>query len=162
MRCKKVRLSAILLLGLGLTGLKAQQAVPASGGDASGSGGSSSYSVGQMVYTTKIGANGSVAEGVQQPWEISIITGIAEAKGIALQCVLFPNPTADIATLTVDNYKSENLWYQLFDKDGKQLESANIPGDKTTISMGSLAAATYFLKVTDNNKEVKTFKIIKN
>jgi len=49
MRHKRLKLSAVLLLGLGLTGLQAQESVNATGGNASGSGGSVSYSVGQVV-----------------------------------------------------------------------------------------------------------------
>ncbi len=50
MRHKRLKLSAIFLLGLGLTGLQAQEPIPATGGNASGS-----YSVGQVVYTTNTG-----------------------------------------------------------------------------------------------------------
>ena len=82
MRHKKVKLSAVLLLGLGLTGLKAQEAIPATGGMASGSGGSVSYSLGQLVYTTNTGTNGSVALGIQQPFEIFVVTSIEQAKGM--------------------------------------------------------------------------------
>ncbi len=46
-----------------------QESVNASGGDAMGVGGSASYSVGQVVYTT-IGENGTtVAQGVQQAFQ---------------------------------------------------------------------------------------------
>ncbi len=38
MRHKRLKLSAIFLLGLGLTGLQAQETIPATGGNASGSG----------------------------------------------------------------------------------------------------------------------------
>ena len=48
MKYKKLKLSTVLLLSLGLTGLQAQEAILASGGDASGSGGSASYSAGQV------------------------------------------------------------------------------------------------------------------
>jgi len=84
MKYKKLKLSAVLLLGLGLTGLQAQESVNATGGNASGSGGSASYSVGQVAYQTHTGTNGSVSEGVQQPFEISVVTAIEEAKGINL------------------------------------------------------------------------------
>ena len=49
--------------------MKAQtshQVLSASGGDATGSGGSVAYSVGQIVYTTSTGTTGSVAQGVEQ------------------------------------------------------------------------------------------------
>jgi hypothetical protein len=164
MQHKKMKLCFIFLLGIGLTGLRAQTGIPATGSNASGSGGTVSYSVGQVFYTTKgtIGSTSTVAEGVQQPWEISIVTGIEEARGITLQCTVSPNPTADFINLTVDNYKTENLTYQLYDINGKLLENEKVQGSQTVISMKALATATYLLKVTDNNKEVKTFKIIKH
>ena len=60
MKRKKIKLSAIFLLGLGLTVIQAQESAVASGGDASGSSGSMSYSIGQMVYTTNSGVSSSV------------------------------------------------------------------------------------------------------
>lgn len=50
--------------------LQAQQANVTSGGDAKGSGGSSNYSVGQVVYTTNTGSTGTVAQGIQQSREL--------------------------------------------------------------------------------------------
>ena len=159
---KRLKLSAILLLGLGLTGLQAQEAIPATGGNVSGSGGSVSYSVGQLVYTTNIGTNGSVAQGVQQPFEISVVTGIEVAKGINLRVSAYPNPITDFLTLSVDNFEVSNLSYQVYDINGKLLETKKLEGNKTSIVMSNLVPATYFLKVIQSNKEVKTFKIVKN
>jgi hypothetical protein len=152
------------LFGLGLTGLHAQEAIPASGGNASGSGGSASYSIGQMVFTTNTGTNGSVAQGVQQPFEISVVTSIDEAKDITLQCTAYPNPATDLLTLKIDasiKLSIQLISYQLFDVSGKLLESKKVEGSETRIAMSSLVPATYFLKVIQNNKEIKTFKIIK-
>jgi len=162
MRHKKLKLSAVLLLGLGLTGLQAQTSVNATGGDASGSGGSVSYSVGQVVYTTNTGTNGSVAQGVQQPYEISVVTGLEEAKGITLSVTAYPNPTTDYLTLRIDEFEISNLSFQLYDMSGKLLQSEKITGNQTSIVMSNLVPANYFVKVTQGNKEVKTFKIIKN
>jgi len=161
MRHKRLKLSAVLLLGLGLTGLQAQETIPATGGNASGSGGTVSYSVGQVVYATNTGTNGSVAQGVQQPFEISVVTEIGEAKGINLNCTAYPNPTTDYLVLKVENYDKGNLLYQLFDMNGKLLENKKITGNETSIVMSKLVPATYFVKVTEGNKKVKTFKIIK-
>jgi hypothetical protein len=152
----------LFLLFFGLTRLQAQEGIPASGGDASGSGGSASYSVGQIVYTTNTGTNGSVAQGVQQPFEISVVSGFEEAEGISLRCSVYPNPTKDYLVLKVENFDNENLSYQLIDINGKYLENKLIEGNETSIVMSNLVPATYFLKVTQNNKEVKTFKIVKN
>ncbi len=162
MRHKKLKLSTVFLLVLGLTGLQAQESVNTTGSNASGSGGSVSYTVGQVVYTTNTGTNGSVAQGVQQPYEISVVTAIEEAKGINLSVSAYPNPTTDFLNLKVENYDNTNLSYQLFDMNGKLLETKKIEGNQTSIVMSNLVPATYFVKVTESNKEVKTFKIIKN
>ena len=161
MRNKKLKLSAILFVGLGLTGVQAQEAIPTTGGNASGSGGSVSYSVGQIVYTTDTGTNGSVAQGVQQPFEISVV-GIDEAKGITLQCSVYPNPTMDFLILKVKNFSSSICNYQLYDLNGQLIKSQKLDKAETNIPMENLVAKTYFLKITEGNKEVKTFKIIKN
>ncbi len=161
MKYKNLKLSAVLLLGFGMTDLQAQEAIPAAGGNASGSGGSVSYSVGQVTYTTNTGTNGSVAQGVQQPYEISVVTGIEEAVGIDLICSVYPNPATHYLTLKVENYDFEKLSYQLYDMDGRLIESIKLSGNETSIDMINLDPAAYFLKVIQSNKEVKTFKIIK-
>jgi len=162
MRHKKLKLSAVLLLGLGLTGLQAQTSVNATGGDASGSGGSASYSVGQVVYNANTGTNGSVAEGVQQPYEISVVTGLEEAKGINLSVSAYPNPTTDYLQLKVESEKLKDLSYQLYDMQGKLLQSEKMTGSQTSIVMSNLVPSTYFVRVISGNQSIKEFKIIKN
>jgi hypothetical protein len=156
---KTITSIAFLLLGLG--GLYAQETVPATGGDASGSGGSSSYTAGQMVYTTNTGANGSVAQGVQQPYEISTTVGI-EITEINLELVAYPNPTNNALTLSIGNYNDEKLTYQLYDMQGKLLDSKQVVNSNTTIGMEELRASTYLLNVLDNKSLIKTFRIVKN
>ena len=162
MRHKKLKLGAVLLLGLGLTGLQAQESVNTTGGNALGSGGSVSCSVGQVVYTTNTGTNGSVAQGVQQPCEISVVTAIVEAKGINLSVTTYPNPTNDYLTLRIEEFDISNLSYQLYDMNGKLLQKEKITGYQTSIVTSNLLPATYLVKVIQSNKEIKTFKIIKN
>lgn len=148
-------------MGYGTT-IIAQTTIPASGGNASGSGGTSSYSVGQIVYTTNTATNGSVTQGVQQPYEISVITGIEAAKDISLEMVVYPNPAQDFVKLTIKNYEAQNLKYQLYDINGSLIKDNKVEGNETSISMQNLLPSVYFLKVTDNNKVIKNFKIIKN
>ncbi len=160
MNYKKIKLSALLLLGFGLTA-QAQQATTATGGDATGSGGSVAYSVGQIVYTTHTGTTGSVAQGVQQPYEISVVLGI-ENSLIDLDISAYPNPTTHHLTLSIGNDISETLHFQLCDLSGKIIERRKISNRTETIHMENLATGPYFLKVSNSNNEVKIFKIIKN
>ncbi len=162
MRYKRLKLSALFLLGLGLTGVYAQKALPTTGGNASGSGGSVSYSVGQLVYQAHTGTSGSVEEGIQQPFEILVVTGLEEAKGITLMVSAYPNPANDYLTLRMDEFEISNLSYQLYDMNGKLLQNSKITSSQSNIMMSNLIPAIYIVKVIQNNKEVKTFKIIKN
>jgi hypothetical protein len=165
MRYKQLKLSVLLLLGLGFTGLYAQESIPATGGNASGSGGSASYSIGQDAYTTITGSNGTVAQGVQQAYEISVVTGLEEVNGIKLNITASPNPTTDFITLIVDastTLSIQSMSYQLSGISGKLLENKKLTNNETSIDMKNLVPSIYFLKVTSNNKEVITFKIIKN
>jgi len=142
-------------------GLHAQETVPATGGDATGAGGSSSYTIGQVVYTTNTGTNGSVAQGVQQPYEISTSVGI-EVTAINLELVAYPNPTNNALTLNIGNYNNEKLTYQLYDMQGKLLDSKQVVNSTTSIGMQELPVSNYLLNVLDNNAVIKTFRIVKN
>ena len=158
---KKTKLIIMFSLISAITGVKAQQGFTAAGGGASGSGGNAAYSVGQIVYTTNTGAGGSVAQGVHQPYEISLVLGLEDHQ-ISLNMKVYPNPTSDFLILNVGNFELSTLNFELFDVSGKLLESKKITSITETISMENLPSSTYFLKVTSNNEEVKTFKIIKN
>jgi Secretion system C-terminal sorting domain len=136
----------------------AQQATVASGKNASGSGGSLSYTVGQIVYTTNSGTNGSLAQGVQQPFEISTL-GTDEFPNVSLSA--FPNPTSNALTLSLENYDTTNLNYELFDINGRLIKSNKINGNQTQIDMAGNATGTYLLIINDKSKKLKTFKIIK-
>lgn len=150
------------MLVLGLTELQAQESPTATGGKASGSGGSVSYSVGLVLYQTPTGAISSITQGVQQPFEISVLTGIEDAIGINLMILAYPNPTTDILTLKVENFDLSNLHFQLFDMTGKLLQNEKFASTMTTIAMSNLIPATYFVKVIRGREEVKTFKIVKH
>ena len=162
-RKNKRVLTAVILLLFGLSNLQAQEAIPATGGEASGSGGLASYTVGQVVYTTSVGANGnSVAQGVQQAYEIQVVAGIFAAKDISLNISAYPNPTTNYLIVMVANYETTNLQYLVFDINGKLLQTVKATGTETKIETNNLVPANYFVKVLDNKKEIKVFKIIKN
>ena len=72
MKLNKLKLT-FLLLTFSLT-TQAQQATTATGGDASGSGGTIAYSVGQEDYIGSSGATGSVSQGIEQAFEIFLLS----------------------------------------------------------------------------------------
>lgn len=147
---------AFLLLGLG--GLHAQENTVTTGGESTGTGGTSSYTIGQIVYTTNTGTNGSTAQGMQQPYEISTTLGINDTS-ILLELSVYPNPTTDYLTLKVDD--NSHLSFQLYDLQGRIIEKKKVNNNITNISLQGQPVATYFLSVIKNNQIVKTFKVIK-
>lgn len=160
MKHLKFTLSSLLLFCI--MSLQSQENITISGGDATGSGGTAAYSVGQIVYTTITGTDGSVAQGVQQPYEISIVNGIEQDAGINLELKVYPNPTNDFLNLIVEDYNNETLSYQLYDINGQIIKRGKILGIETTIMMEFQVPGNYLLIVFDDQNEVKTFKIIKN
>ena len=162
MKHNLLKIGAILFLTFALASLNAQEAVLASGSDASGGGGSASYSVGQVAYNINSGATGSLAEGVHQPYEISQIVGIEDAKDISLYFSAYPNPTTDHLILKADNIDLSGMTYKLIDMNGRIVKNERITSNETTIEMYDLAPASYFLQVIQSDVAVTVFKIIKN
>ena len=158
-----MKILSYFIIGMCITiNLSAQQSTNTSGGNATGTGGTVSYSVGQMNYTTNTGTGGSACQGVQQPYEIFAITNVDEAKDLNINLSAFPNPTFDFLTLKIESESTKNLSYLLLDINGKLLASQKLDGAETKIAMNNYAAATYFIQITENNNTLKTFKIIKN
>ena len=156
---KTIISSAFIFFGLGY--LHAQENPIASGGDATGSGGTVAYSVGQVVYTNNTDASGTVSQGVQQAYEIFTL-GIKETE-LNIFLSVFPNPTANNLTLQTSDYNNEKLSYQLFDVQGQLLNNGQVTAQQTQINTASLPPATYFVNITNQaNKKIQSFKIIKN
>lgn len=151
----------LLLLGLGIAATNAQSSTTASGKNVLGTGGSVSYSVGQMVYTNIIDIKESAVTGVQQPFEIQVVLGNQEFD-IKLEGKIYPNPTTDVLNIVVENTEIIGLTYQLYDLFGRLLLEGKIQNEKTEVEMSGFSRASYLLNVNQNNKIMKAFKIIKN
>lgn len=157
----KNKISLLCLLTLGVMGASAQNATTAAGGDASGAGGSSAYSVGQVVYNYSSSSSGSVNQGVQQPYEL-LSVGLNNHPDIDLLMSVYPNPSVSSINLNVGKQDLKTLSYQLYNLKGSLLLEEKILGSVTSIKMEDYSSGSYFLKVIDNQSELKTFKIIKN
>ena len=145
-----------------------QSALLTGGGNSTGDGGSFSYSVGQTFYNV-LGKNITVTEGVQQPYEISEYKTDDDGKKneeddndpIAVELSVYPNPTDDFLTLTVAFDKYSDVEFLMYDVNGKCLDGSRIVSQETLLDMHSLASGTYFVRVNDGGKEIKTFKVVK-
>jgi hypothetical protein len=141
--------------------LQGQETIPATGGNSSGSGGSVSYTVGQIVYSTFSGTNGTVVQGVQQPYEISVVTAIRNTEDINLKCLIYPNPTTGLTKLVFESHDFNKMIFRLYDINGILLQDKKVESRETEISLENYSSSIYFLKVLTSNLEVKVFRIVK-
>jgi hypothetical protein len=140
--------------------VRAQQAVVTAGGTDSATGGSVSYTIGQVVYESNTTSNGQVSEGVQQPYEIYDVTGVrdvVEMKGVEL----YPNPARDNLTIEIDHKTAS---YSVMGMNGNLLrESDQLSKGKNTINLTGFAQGVYFVQIQSTDQsELKIFKVIKN
>lgn len=160
---KKFTIFAILFCIAGI--VAAQSAVVPVGGDAQGNGGSVSYTVGQIAVQTVTNSNGSITivEGVQQPYEIQTV-GVDAYPQIALDAVVYPNPTDNLAQLRLNGFEipAAGLRAILYDGSGKRLQTIPVIGDLTPFQIGQYATGTYYLEVRDGKCVLKTFKVVRS
>lgn len=161
MRCFKCLLWTLFLSAIHLFTAQAQETIPATGGSAAGTGGSGTYTVGQIAWRVMPGTNGSVIQGVQQPYEISTVTAIEKRDDITLEYYVYPNPAQGEIRLVIGSSAHNDLSYKLYDLNGKIISHKPVTDSQTEISLDGLPAAIYFLHVVRDNSEIKVFKIIK-
>lgn len=139
---------------------QSQEAIAVSGGESVGSGGTSSYTLGQVFYTATTGSNGTISQGIQKSIELFALSNPA-LTSVNLEAVIYPNPTSDQVMLTITDIALTDLGYVLLDIQGKVVSNAKINTIDTRVSLQGLSAGTYVFKVNQKNSELKTFKIIK-
>ena len=154
-------------MSIGATTFGIHESLVTAGGDSVTIGGEVSYTLGQLSEATLYDINESedtlyvVQQGIQQPYEIAEILGMEETA-ISLSVVAYPNPTYEVLTLKIENYKNEELTYQLHDLQGKLLDRNLVMGSSTTINMAGLSPNMYLLSISSDQSLIKTFRIIKN
>jgi len=158
-----VRISSCVLSLLSIFSLSVsgQNAISTSGGNASGTGGKAAYTIGQVAYSQVTGANGSVIQGVQQPYEISVITAAENTEDISLTCVVYPNPASSHLNLVIGGFNGEKIKYSIYNLNGLLLADNEIEATVTSISLDQFQAGIYFLRIVSEGRKIKLFRIIK-
>lgn len=137
-----------------------QVSISTSGGNALASG-SVNYSVGQMLVLNNVAKSGAITHGVQQSIEIFTLSNL-DVKTINLKATTYPNPTKDKIILSLLENQLTELSYSIYDVNGRRVKKGNLNNEKTSIKMKQFASGVYFLKVHQNTKSLKVFKILKN
>jgi hypothetical protein len=154
--------SIICIYFICIPAIQGQQLILTAGMDASGTGGSVSFSLAQTFFTGSSGINGTVAEGVQQPYEISVVIAVTPVPGPEMKCQVYPNPAGNYINVSVDEMMVMQSSYALYDLQGKNLGGELIMERHQRITLSHLTPGIYLLKISDTNQIVKSFRIIKH
>ena len=75
---------------------------------------------------------------------------------------VYPNPTTDLLTISIDDYNSSNLMISMFDITGKEVFNENIKdfSNERTINVKTLQSGIYILKLKGDNVS-ESRKIVK-
>jgi hypothetical protein len=149
-----------LLAGAYSTGLVAQQNIHATGGEATSSAGTVSFSVGQVGYINTTTVAGTNTEGVQQPYEFYTLEIIETHT--ALFANAYPNPTTENLMIELSNSDFSNMYFQVLDAQGKLLLEEKITSGLFLVELAEQQTGIYFLKIFDADRIQQTLKIIKN
>ncbi len=157
---KKPMQAALLLFAV--VSMYGQDAVATSGGDASGSRGSTSYSVGQVHYSADVGKEASSFHGVQYAYEIKSVFQKKADLYSNLNFSAFPNPTQDLVTVQIDGNVKGDFSYVLYSVSGKRLSEGTMNTKSNVIPMQYYSHGVYLVEISIDGVRVKTFQIIKN
>ena len=157
---KKVLL-ILFFIGAFTLAANSQSSIVSAGGDASNSSGSVAYSVGQVAVTYQSNNINTIAEGVQQTYEISTI--VVNYPGINIKAVVFPNLTINYIQLSLTNFDLSNrkIEGRIYDSNGKFLTLMDIMELETIIDLSKFATGTYYLSLYEKEQLLKSFKIVK-
>lgn len=137
----------------------AQSNTVCAGAEGTGTGGSVSFTLGQIDYVNSSGTNGSLNQGVQQPFEFFKNNGLFESSLIVSN--IYPNPTTEYVILEIGEHL-KGLSYCLYDLNGKRITSNDISGIQTYIPMQTLSSGQYQLNIIQGNETIESIKIIKH
>lgn len=83
-------------------------------------------------------------------------------RGLDFKVSLYPNPTANgIITLAITTATFEPLTAEVYDINGKRLQTTPITQQISTLSLESLASGAYFVRVFDKNNRAITRTVVK-
>jgi hypothetical protein len=173
MKHKKLKFTALLLLGIGLTGLQAQSTLYVK----EQAGTQTPYTLsnirkltffgGNMIVNKTSGSNDSyVLNNIRYVNFTDLTTGISQTnKAESNNIILFPNPVTDQLQLTYETPKAGNVHIEILDIQGRVVQQQTIISqdgiNRTIIPVSQLSMGIYICRIQSNDK-IETIKFIKN
>lgn len=125
--------------------VRGQQAISTTGDESMGSGGTVSWTVGQVDYEATLATGGSVQRGVQQPYEW-LVTSAPEAQMPVVS--VWPNPAVDAVMVSWEAPLPAPAYYALYSGSGALVQQGGVAGTTVTVPLAAQASGTYVLVIT--------------
>lgn len=153
-----------LVVGLALTIMAMSQTASSelvsSGGDSfSNANYQIDWSIGECMIATFSGVNYQLTQGFHQ--SNYIVTDVEELSESNANISVYPNPTTDLISVDFTNVAVSESILTIADINGKVLQVRSSENNSEKLDFAAYAAGVYFLTVKQENKVVKSFKIIK-
>lgn len=153
--------TSFLILGIFTSKPYAQETTLSTGADYSNSNGSISFSIGQTTFNSNENTSGLESQGIQQPFEIYLITNSIKDQSI-YDISLYPNPTTDQIFLETKSSQDQIIQIQLYNMEGKLILNNEINDEKAKIDFSNYTSGQYLIKIKNSNNKTQSFNIIKN
>lgn len=134
-----------------------QQVISSAGSAFENSSGSISFTIGECITNTLSSPAMILTQGFHQP---KLVIDNLTDKLFDMDIVAFPNPVKEFVILRIEEFRGCS--YALYDLTGRVIEKNEIFSSETEIDFNILMPSAYVLKVINNRKEIRTFKIIKH
>jgi hypothetical protein len=134
----------------------AQQLILCNGGEANGSGGTASYSVGQVFDMSISNNNYTIQEGVQQTYKVNT-DGLLEMSTNLFS--IYPIPTSEFITIELKS-KDFEFEYYVISTEGSLVDKGIISPQNSIINLADLKTGEYHV-VCKSDKQFFKSKIIK-
>lgn len=151
--------SILITIFLSASSLQAQEVVSTSGGHGETASGSLSWTVGETLIETITDGTKTLTQGFHQGK--LTVTAIKELKVSGIELSVYPNPTNSFISVEQKTAEQRDLLLSLFDLKGRLILQKKMAGSREAIKMQNYKPATYILKVTEGNKEIQTYRIVK-
>jgi len=114
------------------------------------------WSIGEVAIETYSSEQNILTQGLHQNTYTVLAVGNNNVK---IDMSVYPNPTTDLISIEVKNLGTYQLI--LSDINGKELINKQISATHTLLDLSTFRRSAYFLLIKQQNRLLKTYKIIK-
>ena len=117
-----------------------------------------SSTIGETITATFNSTNNFLTQGFQQP---NYLATLVEDFDKNADIKVYPNPADYYINIDMGSTNLNDYMFELFDVTGKLLITGKISEKITKLDLGSFATDVYFIRLSSDNKLIKSFKVQK-